>query len=384
VRNLDALVKAGGNSVRTWRSSKADLDKAHEKRLMVCMGLSLALPRHGADYKDTEMLYRQREKIRKEVMALKNHPALLIWGIGNEVEHHASKEYRILVWKEINRIAEMIKQIDKNHPVITVIAGLGNESSESGMKLKDIEKYCPGLDAIGINSYGGLPNVPNEIKKQGWKKPYIIPEFGPRGWWEVARTPWGLPIEDTSTQKALFYYQSYLAGIANKSNCLGSFVFLWGNKQEKTHTWFCLFLPDGSPTEMIDAMTRAWTGSWPDNRAPTVEAKGIEVISHKNEQHIYKTLEKITCKIHASDPDGDRMTIKWDLRKDVSDHPGTGGDREDRIPPIEGAIELAVNATAIINLPQEEGNYRIFIYVFDPSGKVATANLPIKVEADPK
>jgi hypothetical protein len=43
-----------------------------------------------------------------------------------------------------------------------------------------------------------------------------------------------------------------------------------------------------------------------------------------------------------------------------------------------------VNATAIINLPQEEGNYRIFIYVFDPSGKVATANLPIKVEAAPK
>ena len=123
------------------------------------MGLSLALPRHGADYKDTEMLYRQREKIRKEVMALKNHPALLIWGIGNEVEHHASKEDRILVWKEINRIAEMIKRIDKNHPVIAVIAGLDNESSESGMKLKDIEKYCPGLDAVGINSYGGLPNV---------------------------------------------------------------------------------------------------------------------------------------------------------------------------------------------------------------------------------
>ncbi|TFG50201.1 MAG: hypothetical protein E4H40_01735 [Candidatus Brocadiia bacterium] len=131
VRNLDALVKAGGNSVRTWRSSKTDLNKAHEKGLMVCMGLSLASPRHGADYNDTEMLNRLREKIRKEVMALKDHPALLIWGIGNEVEHHTNKEDRILVWKEINGIAEMIKRMDKNHPVITVIAGLDNESSES-------------------------------------------------------------------------------------------------------------------------------------------------------------------------------------------------------------------------------------------------------------
>jgi hypothetical protein len=31
-------------------------------------------------------------------------------------------------------------------------------------------------------------------------------------------------------------------------------------------------------------------------------------------------------------------------------------------------------------MPQESGNYRIFAYVSDDSGKVATANLPVKVE----
>jgi hypothetical protein len=370
--HLDELVKAGGNSIRTWSSSKDQLDEAYKKGLTVCMGLRMRPPRRGADYQDAQMLKEQRDRIRDDVMKMKDHPAILMWGIGNEVELQASPEVCIFVWKEIETIAKMIKDIDKNHPVITVVAG-------GGEKLEDIKRLCPTLDAIGINSYGKLGQVPAEVRRYGWQKPYIITEFGPRGWWEVQKTAWGMPIEDTSTEKSRFYNDVYKAGIYNKPNCLGSYVFLWGNKQEKTHTWFNLFLPDGSPTEMIDTMTFLWTGKWPDNKAPKIGSK--EIYTEGNDKlHIYKASSKVVFKVQASDPDGDKLTVKWDIRKDESDNPSSGGDFEERVPPLEGAIVSSESDSAVINLPAQAGNYRIFAYVYDPSGKVATANLPIQVK----
>ncbi len=368
---LDQLVAAGGNSIRSWGSSREFLDQAAEKGLTVCMGLRMHKPRHGANYQDTEMLRKQRERILKEVEALKDHPALLIWSIGNEVEHNASDEDSVRVWREIERIAQQIKQVDQNHPVITVIAGVGK-------KLEDIQKLCPTLDAIGINSYGRLSHVPSEIQKYNFKKPYIITEFGPRGWWESPKTEWGLPIEETSTEKAKFYYTAYKAAIDNKPNCLGSYVFLWGNKQEKTHTWFNMFLPDGSPVEMIDTMQYLWTGQWPENRAPEIGSQRIYVES-RTASHVYEASSKIQFEVEASDPESDELIIKWDLRKDGSDNPSVGGDWEPRIAPIEGAVVSTESNKVVIEMPSQSGNYRLFTYIFDPSGKVATVNLPLRV-----
>ena len=369
---MDKLVEAGGNSIRTWSSSKDVLDEAQEKGLTVCMGLRMQKPRSGADYRDTKMLKKQRAEMKRQVLKLKDHPALLVWGIGNEVEHHASDEDRILVWQEIEMIARMIKEIDPNHPVITVLAG-------AGKKLEDIQRLCPTLDAIGINSYGRLARVPADVERYDWKKPYIITEFGPRGYWEVEKTDWGLPIEDTSTEKAQVYYKGYTAAIDDQPNCLGSYVFLWGNKQEKTHTWFNLFLEDGTPTEIVDTMTALWTGDWPANRAPTIGDKKIYA-GDRHELHIYPPSGEVIFRVQATDPEDDALTFEWDIRKDESDNTSTGGDWEQRIPPIDDAIVSSESDSITIRMPAEEGNYRIFAYVYDPSGKVATANLPVRVK----
>jgi hypothetical protein len=370
--HLDMLVTSGGNSIRTWSSSKDVLDQAHEKGLTVCMGIRMRKPRHGADYRDAKMLEEQRERICNDVVKLKDHPALLMWGIGNEVEHHASPEEARLVWKEIETIAQRIKMLDTNHPVITVIAG-------AGRKLEDIQELCPTLDAIGINSYGKLAKVPEAVQQYNWKKPYIITEFGPRGYWEVEKTDWGLPIEDTSTEKAIVYYMGYKAAIDDKPNCLGSYVFLWGNKQEKTHTWFNLFLENGTPTEIADTMTFLWTGAWPENRAPTIGKNKIYSVKNKGRDRFAASSE-VTFKVEATDPEGDALTFEWDIRKDESDNQSTGGDWEQRIPPIDDAIVSSDSDTVTIRMPAEQGNYRIFAYVYDLSGKVATANLPLRVK----
>ena len=79
----------------------------------------------------------------------------------------------------------MVHEIDPNHPTMTVIAEIG------GDKVPKIQQYCPDIDVIGINSYGGGPSLAASYRAAGGKKPYVITEFGPPGTWEIGRTAFG-------------------------------------------------------------------------------------------------------------------------------------------------------------------------------------------------
>ncbi len=366
---MELLKQSGGNSVRTWSPPRRDvLDQCARLGLTVLVGLEVGKPRHGFDYGDPAQVDRQRARVRATVGSLKSHPAVLMWALGNETELLVSDAERVALWKEIEQLARIVRQEDPSRPVITVLAGLGKS------KLRELEDHCPTLDAVGINAYGGMMQVPEQVAAQGWRKAYIVTEFGPRGHWEVAKTPWGLPIEDSSTEKAAFYSKAYAHAVKGQPQCLGSYVFLWGQKQEKTHTWYGMFLPDGTPLDTVDAMTRAWTGSWPADRAPAIRRLTVEGSG------VHRPGARIAAKVDAMDPEGGPLKVEWDLRRDVSDNPATGGDREPPTPPIEGAIAAAQGMEATVELPEAPGNYRLFVYVRDGSGKAATANCPLRVE----
>jgi hypothetical protein len=375
---LDVLSAAGGNSIRTWSADPSVLDRAQQHGLTVLMGLRVGLPRHGFNYRDPQAVARQLEEARQTVEKLKNHPALLMWGVGNEVELGVKPEDRPLVWKALEDLARMVKQTDGKHPVIVVLAGIG------GGKLAELNQHCPSIDAIGVNAYGAMLMVPETLRKEGWQRPYVVTEFGPRGHWEVAKTPWGLPIEDNSTQKADFYLKAYQHTVAGQPNCLGSYVFLWGQKQEKTHTWYGMFLPEGNRTASVDALSYAWTGKWPADRCPRIGPGAIRIAREaspaENATRIFAPGTTLRATFDVSDPESKPLTIRWDLRKDVSDNPSTGGDREASTPPIEGAVVDAAANPATLRLPAAPGNYRIFAYAIDPAGNSATANLALRVE----
>jgi len=82
-----------------------------------------------------------------------------MWSIGNEME--MGQEDDPLVWNAVEDIAKMAKQIDPNHPTMTVIAEIG------GKKIEHINKLCPSIDIIGINTYAGGPSIAERYQKAG-------------------------------------------------------------------------------------------------------------------------------------------------------------------------------------------------------------------------
>jgi hypothetical protein len=272
----------------------------------------------------------------------------------------------------------MIHQLDPNHPVITPVGDAYRHI------LHELNTYAPDLDAVGLNSYADMLTLPEDVAQQGWHRPYLVTEFGPRGHWQVERTAWNLPIEDSSTQKAEFYLKAYQHSVIGQPKCLGSYVFHWGQHHEKTHTWYGMFLEDGSRTQAVDVMTFLWSGKWPANRSPMIGPGAIHVESANaaaDAQSTFPPQSVLHCKVEASDPDADPLQITWDLRKDVSGNKNVGGDHEQPTPPLDGALRHATGNTAEFQLPQQEGPYRIFVYVRDGHGNAATANYPLLVKA---
>jgi hemoglobin-like flavoprotein len=366
---LELLPISGGNSTRT---APQQLDRAHSLGLTALVNLPLGIQRRGFDYGDPAALQKQRQRIREIVERYRSHPAVLMWAIGNEPEIHTTPEQRRALWKEVNSLAEMIKRLDPAHPVITVIGG------QYKQMLHELKDQCPALDAVGLNSYQDMLSMPEDVAAQGWEKAYIVTEFGPRGHWQVPKTPWKIPIEDTSTEKAEFYEKAYRHAVLNRPNCLGSYVFYWSQKQEKTHTWYGLFLEDGSRTGAIDVMSRLWTGKEPANRCPVISK--IRATPGGESPSTHAPGARFSAEVTVTDPDHDPLDVRWDLRPDVADNPNVGGDYEPSVEPIPGSILQPQGARVTVQLPEKPGNYRLFVYARDGRGNAATANLALRIQ----
>jgi hypothetical protein len=96
--------------------------------------------------------------------------------------------------------------------------------------------------------------------------------------------------------------------------------------------------------------------------------------------NVFRAGSRIRCAADAYDPDGDRLVVGWELRRDVSDDPRVGGDYEESVPPIEGAVLRQHGKQAEIRLPEQTGKYRIFFYAWDRKGSAGTVNLPVLVK----
>jgi hypothetical protein len=368
---MDKTLAAGGNSVRLWgaENAQAVLDEAQKKGLTVMLGLWMPPERHGFDYSDKWACQDQVEQFKSIVSRFKNHPALLLWGVGNEVD----LEYTdFSVWKAVQNIAAMIHEEDKNHPTCVVTAGI--DAPEVSL----IKEYCPDIDILGVNTYGDLPSLPEKIRLFGWTKPYLVTEWGPNGHWEVAKTKWGAAIEQTSTEKAITYRERYVNYIQNDSSlCLGSYAFLWGQKQETTPTWYGVFV-DGKQTEAVNVLQEVWSGTAPKNWAPQIDSFLL------NNTLPFKSVElkkgvKTNVKLHINHKDISSLGFNWELLPE-SEFTKSGGDVEKRPDAMPISIKGDNNVGYSFNAPYQKGAYRLFVYITDKHEQVACANFPFWVK----
>lgn len=365
----------GGNSFRTWRtdndqySGQELLDEAARLGLTVTMCIEIARERHGFDYNDEAAVAAQFEYAKGEVQKYKDHPALLAWMIGNEPNLHAENRK---VYDAINEISKMIHEVDGRHPTTTALAGFSEE-------LANITKQqMADLDFISVQFYGDIVNLPRYMQEIGWDRPYMVTEWGAIGHWEVPNTDWGAHIEQNSTDKAENYRKSHEVAIAtDPGKIIGNYVFLWGQKQERTPTWYGMFLADGSKTETVDVMQKIWTGTWPGNRAPQVGGMTLNGKSAHDSVSV-QAGSRNAAVLSATDPEQDDLAYQWEiLRESVAKQ--TGGDREDVPERIDVRFE-GPGDSVTFTAPPEPGAYRLFVYVHDGKGSAGHANIPFRVE----
>jgi hypothetical protein len=365
------LAQCGANSFRTWGVENLDskLEEAQRLGLKVTIGIWLGHEEQGFHYDNPKMVEKQLEDAQTAILKYRDNPAVLMWGIGNEMEGYGAGD-NPLIWNAVEDIAKFAKANDPNHPTMTVIAEIG------GKKVPSINRYCPDIDIVGINSYGGAASLPDRYRKAGGVKPYVLTEFGPPGVWELPKTSWGAVSEPTSTQKADIYADVYRhAVLGARGLCLGSYAFTWGNKQEATATWFGMLLPGGAKLGAVDAMTELWSGKPPAHKCPTIESLEL------SDPDDVKPGATVHAKLLATGPGGDPITVKWVLQRESAGYGNNGAG--EGVPPVypDAIVDGALRGVEV-KMPAESTGYRLFAYVSDSHGDSAVGNIALHVKGD--
>jgi hypothetical protein len=380
--DLDRLATRGVNSVRgytitTPEEMKAKLD--HAQRLGMKMILSEWMPHHGEnkpasgkftfDYnaKEEEMLAKFIAKIE----GIGDHPAILMWGLGNEV--HLDEPYL----RVVNRMSKAIHERFPHHITSLTMINAKPEAIEA------VKKYAPDIDVLGVQCYSrGAVRGSIKNTEKHWGKPFYMSEFNTNGPWNFGKTAWGVTFDEPVSNKIRDLKDCY-AAIDESPLCLGSTIFVWGHARVYRPTYFGLLLePDpktitkkGEPldhlyiTAQADVMTEHFTGKpIAGNRAPVITQIAF---AEGDKSRLAAPGEKMRVNLAAEDSNSDPIEYHiWIL------------DSAQRSPPVvAGPYKQTAGDHALIPAPEKPGEYLVLVYAVDGKGGASGSTLPFKVPA---
>lgn len=183
----------------------------------------------GTDYTDPVQLENMRMVLTNFVKDHRHEPYVLMWVLGNEnlmpasyagvnaTRTQASVQVEAYL-KFVNEMAELIHQLDPDHPV-----AVGNLDL---LNLEDHAKYAPAVDIFGANLYRGTMGFGNTWKKiqDTVNRPLLITEFGCDAYDSKTKS---------ENQKAQAAYHKgnwedvelHLAGTPSEGNAIGGIAF---------------------------------------------------------------------------------------------------------------------------------------------------------------
>lgn len=373
----------GVTTIRTWGvggDTQTLLDAAHKHGITVMLGLWMRHGRSGAEgddnfnwISDEAGKKRQFDNCIDAVKKYKDHPALLFWGVGNEVilniatdaEKHAYAKF-------LGGLLREIKKIDPVH--LTCSAGAWT------LPWPYWKEHCPDLDVYGVNTYGaGATALPDEEKRLGVNKPYVLTEFGPRGEWDAPKDKNGLRQEPQDDEKYRSIVQGWNEWIRPKEQCLGVYFFNYSINKEPSHPslWLSTII-GGKKRPGYWAVREALSGKKPEKPAPEITEMRLPRDAARKGSWV-----PVRLQVRAADKGKLDVRFVWNQRLDRQD--GASREERDKVRPLEfrGDLEKGYE----IKIPDRLGLLKIYALVSDDQSLssryasfIATADDPGKDE----
>lgn len=318
-------------------------------------------------YKDSSRIKKYISEVENKVRMYKSHPAVLAWSLGNEtwglLKHRFSKPYLVKVRNRyvqlVEYLARRIHELDPNHPVFSCME---HEIYQLPGELAAFHDGAPSVDVIGVNSY--YREQISTLNHTCWQfdslRPYLVSEFGPKGYWDPAynNSRNGSLIEETEKEKSDWYKEQWMSFVkGHEGYNVGGFAYCWHDRMEGSNTWFGLTDYKGRAKPAYYALKELWTGK-KHKVLPQQDIIALCKIRPGTECIFYRQGEK----------PGKQFTYEWRFHK------------EDYLEETGDLTEIQNGSGIKVKIPAEASDYRLYLYVTDEDGNVTTASLPVKVK----
>lgn len=367
-RYLEELAFLGVNTIRTWGTNEHTgelLDAAENHGIKVMVGIWM---RHGkpgreaddrfdyhSDSAGMEVMY---EQAMETVSRYKNHPAVLLWGVGNEVYLNTkTAEEKVAYSRFLERVCSGIKSLDNQHPIASVEAWT--------FGLEWWQEYVPSLDIYGVNSYGpGAGILSGELTQRGIDMPYLLTEFGVMGEWDIEADRHGVTPEPSDAQKYETIVKGYREWIEPKPNCLGVYVFHYADADHFGAAWLHTHF-QGMARPQYWAIRKAYTGEDPLNQVPVIESFSLPEAAHRSGTWL-------PVELRLSDPEGESLDVQFYYNQRTGSRK-----RRDQLNPL--AVRGSLSDGFEVQLPPEDGGIKVYVVAEDDYHNAGIASTSITV-----
>ncbi len=179
----------------------------------------------GTDYTDPSQQQKMLDSVKEMVNLYKDEPYIIYWVLGNENNYggaNNSREKTDIYYQFVNKAAQLIKSIDKNHPVALCNGDL--------LFMDKAAKLCPDIDIYGANAYRGPHGFGDSFwmdLADEWRRPVFISEFGCPAYHHIK------PVGEAEALQAAYLKNNWddiernVAGGPGAGNAIGGVVFEW-------------------------------------------------------------------------------------------------------------------------------------------------------------